>query len=340
MIKRAIPFWKKHWVESIEFYLGEYDFWHDGIIEELENKIKEIVKRKHALVVNSCSNAIFMALQVWSERYPMHDDVMMPNWGYPAAAKACKVMGLNPNPVEIDKWSLGMNQQSVTDYMGSTTLACVHIGNNGVIGDPESIKEVLYDDTLFIEDCAPSILQDTAGIHGDISMFSFSPTKPLMAGEGAVMLMDDDDLYESLKLLRHTPNYDNMDGSLNFNLSPFLAAFLLPQFQYLDELAEMRSSIHAEYKKYLNIFEEPYVTTNNHGAIMYLSEKAEQISKKLDVFNIQHRYKYYPCVEEDYVNFPVSCEVRDQIIDLPLHHELTNEQIKFICNVIRKVEDE
>jgi hypothetical protein len=54
------------------------------------------------------------------------------------------------------------------------------------------------------------------------------------------MLMDDDDLYESLKFLRHTSNYENKEASLNFMLSPFLAAFLLPQFDFLNKIGEMR----------------------------------------------------------------------------------------------------
>jgi dTDP-4-amino-4,6-dideoxygalactose transaminase len=183
MIKRVKPYWKEetlYWLDNLGKYLDKYNFWHDGIIEELENKIKSIVKRKHALAVNSCSNAIFMALKVWSEKYPSHKDVLIPNWGYPAALKTSKFLKLNSIPIDIDKWTLGMTPQNIIDYMGNKTLACIHIENNGMVGDPGSIRNVLYDDVLFIEDCAPSLLQDKAGSFGDISMFSFSPTKPLM----------------------------------------------------------------------------------------------------------------------------------------------------------------
>jgi dTDP-4-amino-4,6-dideoxygalactose transaminase len=339
MIKRVKPYYRKEWVDKLQGFLENWDYWKEGALMELERRVADHVGRKFAIAANSTTNSIFMALYVWKQIHPTHDDVIMPNWGYPAAYKACKVLGLNPVPVEIDKFSLTMNQQSVYDYMGNTTLACVHIGNNGIIGDPESVKEVLYDDILFIEDSAPALLQDTAGIHGDVSMFSFSPTKPFCAGEGSIILTDNESLADALREFRYIGEYTNLTTSLNFAMSALLATYLLPQFDIMDEISQMRDWVHAEYRKHLDIFVEPYIKTNRHGAIMYLSPKAEQISKKLKVMGIEHRYQYYPNFENDPINFPVACQVKKEIIDLPMHQDLTSEQIRFICNVIRKVED-
>jgi dTDP-4-amino-4,6-dideoxygalactose transaminase len=70
---------------------------------------------------------------------------------------------------------------------------------------------------------------------------------------------------------------------------------------------------------------------------MYLSERAEKISYKLNLYGIEHRYKYYPLYEN---GFPISEKVFKNIIDLPSNYYLTDDQIKSICTIIKRVEDE
>jgi perosamine synthetase len=301
--------------------------------EKLEEKCRELIGRKYCLAVSNTSSAIFMCLYLWSKKYPDKNQVVIPNWGYPAAFKVCKVLRLEPVPVDIRKETLGMTKDGIADRLNEKTLSVIHIENNGIVGDPLEISKMITDDILFIEDCAPSMAQAGAGIFGDVSMFSFSATKPLFAGEGSVILTDSKQMYNDLKLLRHTPDYENMDGTLNFLLSPLLSAYLLPQFDSLKYIGQFRERIHNEYKKYLNIFEE---LNNKHGAIMYLSKDAEKIHEKLNSYSIEHRYKYYPLYDKS--KFPISCEVYNEIIDLPMHHNLTDNEIKFICSVIKKVE--
>jgi dTDP-4-amino-4,6-dideoxygalactose transaminase len=274
-----------------------------------------------------------MCLYVWSKKFPDRKEVIIPNYGYPAAYKACNVLGLIPIPIDIQRYTLSMNLEDLWKNLKNETLAVVHVESNGVIGNAKGIKEIIGDEhCLFIEDSAPSILQDKAGSFGDVAMFSFSPTKPFCAGEGSVIVTDNEDLYHDLKNFRYIGNYNNLTTSLNFQMSSFLAAYLLPQFDYADEIIEMRERVHNEYSKHLNIFKEHYCSTNRHGAIMFLHPKAEQISKKLSLFGIEHRYRYYPCIE----NLPVSNEVRNEIIDLPMHHELDENKIKIICEIIKR----
>jgi dTDP-4-amino-4,6-dideoxygalactose transaminase len=338
-MKRVKPFWQDHWTENLSMFMRDYDFWDIGITEHLEKVIKGIKPREHALVVNSTSNAIWMCLYLRHLKYPNKREVLFPNWGYPAVWKACKVLGLHPVPVEMDQDSLTMEQSDLSAKINDNVLAVAHIESNGVVGDPESVKEVLPDDVLFIEDSAPSMLQDNAGMYGDVSMFSFSPTKPFCVGQGSVILTDDDELYKELKLLRHTPDYNNHDATLNFMLSPYLMALLLPQFAYFDDLYAMRTSIHNWYKEHLDIFTEPYIETNAHGSIMYMSDKAYEISNALKKYDIEHRWLGYPCYEYDPHTLMESCRIRERLIDLPMHDDLSPNEIKAICAIIRRAED-
>jgi perosamine synthetase len=333
-MKRVKPYYKKEWIEKLDEFLKNWDYWKEGALIELENKVADHVGRKYAIATNSTTNSIFMCLYIWSKKHPDRNEVIMPNWGYPAAYKACHVLGLEPILVDINKWTLGMTDQNVFDSLNYNTLAVVHIENNGVFGNPEDIKNILTDEELFIEDAAPSLLQEKAGTIGDVAMFSFSPTKPFTAGEGSVIVTSNKEIYESLKSFRYIGEYTDLTTSLNFAMSCLLATYILPQFDIIDEIIQMREWVHNEYKEYIPIVEEHYISTNRHGAIMHLSHKAEQVSKKLSLFGIEHRHRYYPVFEEDYINYPISCTVRDQIIDLPMHQDLTSKEIKSICDII------
>jgi UDP-2-acetamido-2-deoxy-ribo-hexuluronate aminotransferase len=339
MIKRVKSFWKDNWCDNLNNYMRKYDFWEVGITEELESEILKMKPRKHALVVDSTSNAIWMCLYMWSKRYPERDEVMFPNWGYPATFKACKVLGLKPVPIDMRMDTLGMNEYGIKTAVNDKTLAVVHIETNGVVGNPQTIKNFVPKEVLFIEDSAPSILQAQAGMFGDVSMFSFSPTKPFCVGQGSVILTDNTDIYDYLKQLRHTPNYEDKSPTLNFMLSPYLIALLLPQLKYWDYLMNRRTLTHIYYRRQLDIFKEPMIVTDAHGSIMYFAKNPESVSDHLSLANIEHRYHGYPCYSEIKNKFPVSHYIRHHLIDLPIHNELTEENIYHICQIVKEGEN-
>lgn len=341
MIRRVLPYLKKEWLDSLGNFLETYDYFQEGIVNQVEDRIKEMTGRKHVLCVNSASNAIFMCLYIMGQ-----GKVIMPNYGYPSVYKACKMLDFEPISIDIKEDTLSMNQNDLIFALNdmSDVVCVVHLGNNGVVGsDIEKIKNICDESNVyFLEDAAPSMLQEyngkRAGTFGDLSIYSFSATKPVTCGEGGAILTDNDDLYEQLKLLRHTPKYSNKEPSLNFCLSPFLAAYLLPQLQddYINESIKIRETIHEKYKSFgLKIFEEKNIT-NRYGAVMYLSEHANRISKRFEMMGIEHRYHHYTLYEES--GFPVSEKTIKQIIDLPSHYYLKDEEIHSICAIIRMVE--
>jgi perosamine synthetase len=348
-MKRVKPLYKEEWFHSLKDYIEKYDFSHHHVIETVENKLKEYVGKKHALAVNSGTNGIFMCLYLIANQ---DSEVIFPNWGYPGIANICKAMKIKPVPVDLKETTLCMNPDEIKSKITNKTIAIVNTGNNGIIGsDIEIIKNIAYENNImFIEDCAPSLLQKFNGINagnfGEVGVFSFSPTKPIICGEGAMLVTDNDELYERLKTFRHM-TYTNDDknfkcfsendneGSLNFSLSPFLAAYLIPQLdiENLNDVIEKRERVYNLYKQKLDIFGQEG-ETNRYGTIMYLSDKADVISKKFNLYKIEHRYRYYPLYNKD---FPVSKMIFENIIDLPSNYSLTDEQIDGVCNIIKRV---
>lgn len=130
---------------------------------------------------------------------------------------------------------------------------------------------------------------------------------------------------------------DSNEGSLNFSLSPFLAAYIIPQLHVdnLNEVIEKRERVYNLYKQRLNIFGETGVT-NRYGYVMYLSNKSNEISRKLNLYKIEHRYKHYPLYNNS-IDFPVSKMVFENIIDLPSNYFLKEEQINAVCTIINGI---
>lgn len=351
MIKRGKAFYKEEWITEMSEYIRNYNYSHVEITTTLEDMLKDHTGRKYALAVNSGCNAIFLCLFLFCEG----GEIIFPNWGYPAVPNACKSLNIRMQPVDIKEETLSMNPEEIKKSINKNTKAIIHIGNSGTVGaDIEEIRDIAKENNiLFIEDAAPSLLQEfkgkIAGTFGDIGIYSFSPTKPVICGEGGVIVTDNEEIYNKLRVCRHmtSSSYgqnfkcysdDNVyEGSLNFSLSPFLAAYVVPQLKEdnLKEISEHRERVYNSYKQHIDIFGEDGIT-NRYGNIMYLSNNAEKISEKFNSLGIDHRYKYYPLYKE---GLSISQKVFEKIIDLPSSYELTDATIKFICRLINRIEN-
>ena len=336
-IKRVIPYTKKEWVNSINDFLTTYDFVNSEELIKLEEKVCSYVNRKYAIAVSSGTSGIFMSLYMIQKE---KGEVILSNYGYPSVYNACRVLGLKPVPVDIKKETLSIDPVLVERAINKNTIAVVNIGNNAVVGrDIIELKNICKNNNLvFVEDACSSLLQkfngSNAGSFGDVSIIGFSPGKPLFSGEGGIILTDDKNLHDKLTTFRY-PTIENI--SLNFSLSPILAAYLLPQFDTINEVIEIRERVHHLYKENgISVFEEEGVT-NRYGSIMYLTKNASNVHETLDKYGIGNKYQFYPLIQDD---LPICNEVRNSLIDLPFHHNINERQIKSISGIIRTVENE
>jgi dTDP-4-amino-4,6-dideoxygalactose transaminase len=346
-MRRVDHYHEQDFMNSMCGYIESYEFYNEGIVEKLESKIKEYTGAKYALCVNSATNAIFMCLYYYKKirseiRGIDRNEVIIPNYGHPAAFRACKFLDLIPIPVDLEMETLSIKPDDVIKEFSPWTLAYINIETNGIVGHAEELKG-LNPNVLYIEDSSPSILQlyngKRAGLFGDVGIYSFSPTKPMCCGEGGVIVTNEDYLYEGLKNIRYS-SYESDSASLNFNMSPFLAAYLIPQFDsiYSRMFESVRENIHKDYSKNLKIFSQKGVT-NRYGSIMYLSNKAKEISEELSRHKIEHRYNHYPLLRDN-ESLPISKEIKQKIIELPISHRLKYTDILRVCEIVNEVEHE
>ena len=344
MIPRVKPFIKPEWSDYLKNYLvNNYKFGDFSIVEKLERKICEFVGAKFAVAINSATNAILLSLL--SLDLEEGDHVILPNYGHPAALNCVKLLRLTPILVDINEETLSIDPDKIK--FTDRTKALIQIQNNACMSnDLKRIKSMCeLKNIVFIEDSSPSLGQKYydlfAGTVGDIGIYSCSETKSLVAGEGAVIVTNDRSRYKKLKELRYNSDYNSPSPCANFNLSPLLAAYLIPQFDTINDVLKHREKIHQLYiDQGVNVYSCPGVT-DYYPTMMYLAKNPDEVYNKLSTFKIETRYKYYPlfnlCINDNN-NYPVSEDIRNRLIDLPFFMDMTEREVKAVCNLVNMVE--
>lgn len=335
-IKRFVPQVKKEWNEKIIEYLNSYNSPTDDITSVLERYICEYTKSKYSLCVSSGTAGILLSLSCLDK-----GKVLLPNYGYPAALNCCKYLGLTPVFLPMKRETISIDPDRIKEFIDKDVVALVHVETNGrVSSDIEKIKGICKKNSIiFIEDSAPSILQSfngkNAGTFGDIGVFSFSHTKPICCCEGGAIVTNTKELYEKLKALRSTDDYNSLNGSLNFSLSPILSSYLIPQFEEIEQIKNKYTEKHNLYRKYnLRIFEDK--TTNNHSSISYISKNPKKVCKKLEFYKIEYRYMHYPVFNKFLDD--ASKWINSKIIDIPNYPEITESEIKIIASLLGAID--
>jgi dTDP-4-amino-4,6-dideoxygalactose transaminase len=213
-------------------------------------------------------------------------------------------------------------------------------------------------DLKVIEDAAQSfgasIGDRKVGTFGDIAATSFYPAKPLGCyGDGGAIFTNDDNLAEQCKAIRiHGTSSDKYNSEvigLNGRLDSMQAAVLLEKLTIFDEELDMRNKVSDYYRKYLN--NAQHIPDNYHSAHALFSitlgshKKREELVDKLRKNNIPNviYYKYPIHLMKGFHylgykdgDFPISENLSQTIVSLPMHPYLSEIEIDSIINTIKK----
>ncbi|MEL1226604.1 MAG: DegT/DnrJ/EryC1/StrS family aminotransferase, partial [Candidatus Neomarinimicrobiota bacterium] len=204
-----------------------------------------------------------------------------------------------------------------------------------------------------IEDAAQSfggsIRNKKVGVFGDVAATSFYPAKPLGCyGDGGAIFTNDDSLAEECKAIRihgtKTDRYNSERIGLNGRFDSIQAAVILEKLTIFEEELEMRNSINDKYRKYLNNAQyhpEGYQSAHALFSIVLGSRhKRNELIERLNSNNIpsviyyknpihlMNAFKYLGYSKND---FPVSENLSQTIVSLPMHPYLTK---KSVINII------
>lgn len=235
-------------------YLGcwEPDFYGGPEAQAFEKEWAEYFGVKHAIAVNSCTSGLQCA--IGAAGIGPGDEVIVSPFTMCASATAPLWYGGVPVFADIEEEYFCLSPKSIKERITKHTKAIVVVDIFGQPYDADAVNAVAREYNLIvIEDCAQApgakYKGRYAGTLGDIGVYSLNYHKHIHTGEGGVVVTDNDELAERLRLIRNhaeavvedkgVKNLVNMVG-FNFRLTEIQAAIGREQLKKLEKLVEER----------------------------------------------------------------------------------------------------
>ena len=228
----------------------------------LENEVSKKFGAKYGLAVTSGTSALIVALQAL--RIGPGDEVICPGYTFIASMSSIITVGAVPVLAEIDD-SLTLDPKDVEKRITPKTKAimAVHMLGNSCAMD-ELVAIAKKHKILLIEDTAQAFggtyKGKYLGLFGDIGTYSFNVYKTINAGDGGLILMNDETVFKTAFAIHdqgHMPLRTGLEVGnrsiigQNFRMNELTGAVLLAQFKKLDVLLERLRKIKAQFKDML-----------------------------------------------------------------------------------------
>ena len=331
---------------------------------ELEEKLADYCGVKHAISCSSGTDALLIPLMAWG--IGPGDAVFTTPFTYVATAEVIALLGATPVFVDVYDSTFNIDCEKLEFAIQETIKngelkpkAIIPVDLFGVPARYRLIEDIAKKYNLkVIEDGAQSfgasIGEKKVGTFGDVTATSFYPAKPLGCyGDGGAIFTNNDSLADLCKAIRiHGTSSDRYNSEvigLNGRLDSIQAAVLLEKLTIFDEELEMRNKVNEYYRQFLN--NAQYIPKNYHSAHALFSitlgsnRKREELVDKLKQNNIPNviYYKYpihlmkgFGYLKYKNGDFPVSENLSQRIVSLPMHPYLTKSNINEIMEYIQK----
>jgi perosamine synthetase len=222
-----------------------------AVVERFERGLAERCGRRHAIAVANGTAALELALRALGVD---GGEVLVPALTWPSPAHAAAWVGATPRLIDIDPDDWNAPASAFAAARSGATRCAIAIDQFGVPARHEEIAAAL-DGVPIVEDAACAIGSALAGrpcgSFGDIACLSFHPRKVLTTGEGGACLTDDDDLADTIRVLRNHGQQtvgDFVRPGPNLRLTEFQAAIGLSQLERLDATLERRRALADRYR--------------------------------------------------------------------------------------------
>ena len=321
-------------------------------VDHFERKMAEYLQAKHVIGVANGTDALliaYLALDLKSG-----DEVITTPFTFIATIEPLSLLGVKPVFVDIEPDTYLIDPKKIEAAITPRTKAIVPVHLYGLCADMDAILEIAKKHNLrVVEDSAQAIGATIngkkAGTFGDISTFSFYPSKNLSAyGDGGMIVTNDDALAAKMKAIRvhgASKKYYHDVLGINSRLDALQAAILRVKLKYLDQWNEKRRKLAGIYagllpKQHLQLPVTPdnYVHTyhqftiqgkNRDGLSAYLADKG--ISSGIHYPIPLHLQKSLSSLGYQSGAFPVSELSAKHVLSLPMYPQLDEQMVEEIC---------
>ncbi|WP_345805795.1 DegT/DnrJ/EryC1/StrS family aminotransferase [Bacillus subtilis] len=346
-------------------------------VQQFEKEFAAFVGAKHAVAVNSCTAALFLALK--AKGIGPGDEVITSPLTFSSTANTIIHTGATPVFADIDENTLNIDPVKLEAAVTPRTKAVVPVHFGGQSCDMDAILAIAQNHGLFVlEDAAHAVYttykQRMIGSIGDATAFSFYATKNLATGEGGMLTTDDEELADKIRVLslhgmskaawnRYSSNgswyYEVESPGYKMNMFDLQAALGLHQLKRLDDMQKRREEIAGRYQ---TAFQQipglitPFVHDDGRHAwhlyVLQVNEKkagvtrSEMITALKDEYNIGTSVHFIPVHIHPYyqkqfgykeADFPNAMNYYKRTLSLPLYPSMSDDDVHDVIEAVRDI---
>jgi UDP-2-acetamido-2-deoxy-ribo-hexuluronate aminotransferase len=334
-------------------------------VKHFEEELQEYMNVKYVISCANGTDALHLALKVLGLK--PGDEIITTNFTFIATLEVIALLGLKPVIVDPEPGSFNISVEAIKKAISPRTRGIIPVHLFGQCSDMESISGLAEKHNLFvIEDAAQATGADyifsdgtskKAGTIGHIGTTSFFPSKNLGCyGDGGALYTNDENYARKLRSIANhgmKVRYHYDDIGVNSRLDTMQAAILRVKLKHLSEFNTARQAVASRYDsalsscdqltvpervKYSSHIYHQYTIKVKNGRRDELKSYLE--SKKIPSMvyypgplHLQKAYEYLGYHADD---FPVSSALCREVLSLPMHPDMENDQIEYIISEILK----
>lgn len=326
-----------------------------------EKKIKEVLKVPNVSLFNNGTTALLIAIKSLG----LSGEVITTPFTFPATPHCLSWNNITPVFCDIEDKTMNIDPEKIEQLITNKTTGILAVHVFGTPCDVTKIQKIADKHKLkVIYDAAHAFELEMSGVgignYGDISMFSFHPTKLFHTGEGGALAINNEKLKKKIDLLKNfgIKNEEEVEGiGINGKMNEIQAGLGLLILKSKEEERKKRKILFDTYVENLKNIEGisylqnlPNIKNSYQYFVARIEEKRfgktrnyvyEQF-KKYNVFTRKYffplcstysHYRHLPSSRRS--NLPVAYKVVEEVLSLPFYGGLSTGDIKKICEILK-----
>ena len=349
---------------GIQEVIDTTTFIKGGKVNVFQKNLETYLHVKHVIPVGNGTDALQIALMALGLK--AGDEVITPTFTFIATAEVIALLGLTPVVVDVEEDTFNISIDALKKAITPKTKAIVPVHLFGRAANMEAIMAIAKEHNLYvIEDNAQAIganckfsdgSKKKAGTIGHVGATSFFPSKNLGCyGDGGAIFTNDDALAHKLRGIVNHGMYERYHHDVvgvNSRLDSIQAAVLNAKLPLLDQYSRARQEAARKYSIAFeghenitapticavcdcHVFHQytlRIINADRNGLMQHLLDKGIPCAIYYPIpLHSQKAYLDSRYKEED---FPVTNQLVKEVLSLPMHTELDDEQIKFITDSV------
>jgi len=348
-IKKEIDYAVKNVIDNSAFIKGVE-------LREFDKEWAKACNAKHSIGCSNGTSAVFLALLAAGVK-PGDEVITVPHT-FIATTEAITALGAKVKFVDIDEESFNIDPKLIEKAVTDKTKAIIPVHLYGRMAPMDEIKEIADKHNLkIVEDAAQAHLAEykgkKPGYYGDFATYSFFPAKNLGCfGDGGAITTNDAKAAEMIsKYVDHgrLDKYNSLFEGFNYRLDNLQAAVLRVKLKHLNKWTDRKienakklngllkgvvitPKIDPDYKHVFYVYTIRVKDREKLQKFLLDNEIASQIYYPIPL-HLQPAYKYLGHKKGD---FPVTEKIANEILSIPVHEMLTDDEIEYIADKIKE----